>query len=227
MTSNCLHYITIATKPHEILNRIKARIENQNEKITVLGEHEERPIGWNAVGNFGVKLKEVRDFLMRNELKDDDIVLFTDAYDVIYLGTQEEIVRRYLEFSCPIVFGSETTCNPVPDFAKYYDKEENCEFPYLNSGLFIGRVWALRKFMIDYQYNDKDDDQAFWTLRFLENQSNGLFRLDYKNRIFLNTYGIDLSLVIKSENGEYEYKGAKPMFIHVNGPDKGDLRNFA
>jgi hypothetical protein len=219
--NNRLHYITVATKPHEILNRIKARIESQNENIIVLGSQENRPIGWNATGNFGVKLKEVRDFVLRPDVLDDDIILFTDAYDVLYFGNQDEIVRRYLEFDRPIVFGCETTCNPVPAYANYYTYKD-CEFPYLNSGLFIGKAWALRHYISQYQYNDKDDDQAFWTARFLESDH---FALDYKNSIFLNTYGIDLSLVKKAGDG-YQYKGAKPIFIHVNGPDKTELRYF-
>jgi len=218
-----LHYITIATKPHEILNRIREKIAQQNESIIVLGEKENRSIGWNSTGNFGVKLKEVRDFLLCDDVLDSDIVLFTDAYDVVYYGTREEIIRRYLAFSKPIVFGCETTCNPIPAYEKYYT-HKTCEFPFLNSGLFIGRAWALRKCIRDYKYNDKDDDQAFWTVQFLETNKD-LITLDYENRLFLNTYGIDLSL-IQFAGGLCSYKGATPLFVHVNGPDKGDLRHF-
>jgi hypothetical protein len=220
---NKLFYITVATKPHEILNQIKGRIEKQNEKIIVLGEQENRPIGWNSVGNFGVKLREVRDFLLRPEIADEDIILFTDAYDVIYQGDFDEIVARFLEFSKPLVFGCETTCNPIPSYEQYY-QFRSCEFPYLNSGLFIGRAWALRKCFAGYQYNDRDDDQGFWTVQFLD-KNKDLFVLDYHNRIFLNTYGIDLSL-IKKDGDKFRYKGAAPSFIHVNGPDKNELNFF-
>jgi hypothetical protein len=150
-------------------------------------------------------------------------VLFTDAYDVIYYGTRDEIIRRYLTFSKPIVFGCETTCNPIPAYEKYYT-HKSCEFPFLNSGLFIGRAGALRTCIRDYKYNDKDDDQAFWTVQFLETNKE-LITLDYENRLFLNTYGIDLSL-IKFEGTLCKYKGAVPLFVHVNGPDKGDLKHF-
>jgi hypothetical protein len=221
MTSPKLHYITVATKPHPVLNRIKERVEIQNESITVLGEQENRNIGWNSTGNFGVKLREVRDYLLRHDVEDDDLILFTDAYDVIYQGNKEEIIRRYLEFSSPIVFGCETTCNPVPSYAQYY-KTVDYEFRYLNSGLFIGRAKELRNYVRDYQYNDKDDDQAFWTRKFLYSDD---MILDYKNCLFLNTYGVDLSL-IKKEGGIFTYKGREPAFIHVNGPDKSELNYF-
>jgi hypothetical protein len=218
-----LRYITVATKPHEILNRIKDRVEKQNEKIIVLGEQENRAIGWNSMGNFGVKLREVRDFLLRPEVADDDIILFTDSYDVIYQGNFYEIVTRFTEFSKPLVFGCETTCNPIPSYEQYYQYRDY-EFPYLNSGLFIGTAWALRKCFVGYQYNDRDDDQGFWTVQFLD-KNKDFFVLDYQNRLFLNTYGIDLSL-IKQDGGKFSYKGAAPSFIHVNGPDKKELNFF-
>ena len=40
-----LHYITIATKPHEVLDNIKQKIQQNGEHITILGEEENRYIG--------------------------------------------------------------------------------------------------------------------------------------------------------------------------------------
>ena len=76
----------------------------------------------------------------------------------------------------------------------------------------------------DYNYNDKDDDQAFWTVQFLETNKE-LIELDYNNELFLNTYGVDLSL-INTVSGLCKYKDSVPLFVHVNGPDKSDLRHF-
>ena len=41
--------------------------------------------------------------LFQSEIQNNDIILFTDAYDVIY-RTQQEIVKRYLEMNYPIVW---------------------------------------------------------------------------------------------------------------------------
>jgi hypothetical protein len=216
-----IHYITVATKPHIILDLIKNRIAKQYETITILGEKENRYIGWQGTGNFGIKLKEVQDYLLLENLDENDIILFTDAYDVIYCSNFNEIIARYLKFEKPIIFGCEKFCNPDPKQEPHY-KYKSTEFPYLNSGLFIGRVWALRKCMEKYKYNDKHDDQLFWTLQFFH---SGLIELDYSNSLFLNTGGIDIQKIIW--NGEHgTYNGAKPLFIHVNGPDKSDLRYF-
>ena len=211
-----LYYIAVATKPHPVLERIKQRVAMNNEHITILGEKENRDIGWQANQNFGVKLNEVYKFIHRTELNDNDIILFTDAYDVAYCGNMAEIIHRFTLFNKPIVFGSEKYCNPDESRSIEYTMK-NTEFPYLNSGMFIGRAWALKQCMNGYEYNDKEDDQRYWTTKFLNNPD--LIELDYNNAIFLNTVDIDMNQFIW--NGQFgRYKLNNPIFIHVNGPDK-------
>ena len=219
-----LHYITVATKPHPVLNNILARISKQGETLNVLGLEENREIGWQGTGNFGVKLRCVHEFLKNPDILDNDIVLFSDAYDVIYCGNQPEILTRFQELENPIIFGAERLCNPDPKRETEYTFKKT-EFPFLNSGLFIGWAWALRICMMDYKYNDTDDDQRFWTTQFLEHPS--FIGLDYENRLFLNTADIDIQEVKwdKTE-GKALFNGRNPMFVHINGPDKSDLHRF-
>ena len=54
---NILNYITLATKPNKYLDKIKEKINKNNETITVFGEEENRLIGWQHKQNFGLKLK--------------------------------------------------------------------------------------------------------------------------------------------------------------------------
>jgi hypothetical protein len=219
-----LFYITVATKPHPVLDKIKERVKSNKERIHVLGSHENRTIGWEGHQNFGVKLREVSDFLKGPFLDPDDIVLFTDAYDVVYCGTKREIMQRYEKLNKPIIFGCEKQCNPDPKRANEY-KFTDTEFPYLNSGMYIGKVWALRKCILEYKYNDKDDDQRFWTTCFFENPD--LIGLDYKNDLFLNTVDIDERFfILDKEENIAVYKGATPVFVHVNGPDKKPIDKY-
>jgi len=213
------YYITISTRPHYILDKLKEKVAaKMGETIIVLGEKEKRFIGWEGSQNFGLKLKEVSVFLNNSILNDNDIVLFTDGYDVAYFGgNREEIISRFREFNKPIVFGCERYCNPDPNLSVKY-KDVYHEFSYLNSGMFIGYVWALRKCISEYVYEDRDDDQRYWTNQFL-NVNPDLFALDYLNRLFLNTVDIDMSRFTVSD-GVAKYKGRRPMFVHVNGPDK-------
>jgi hypothetical protein len=191
--------------------------------LIVLGEHENRPIGWAANGNFGVKLREFVNFIRRNDLNIDDIVLFTDAYDVAYFGNQQILLERFREFETPIVFGCEKYCFPDPHLQNEYHFRE-FEFSFLNSGMFIGRVWALRLCTEDYQYDDMDDDQRFWTNQFL--QKPEFIELDYNNRMFLNMHDMDMSSFSVSDNNVVSYKGRNPLFIHDNGPVKTLIDQF-
>jgi procollagen-lysine,2-oxoglutarate 5-dioxygenase len=216
LTGDKLYYITVATKPHPVLDRIKQQVKQNGEQIIVLGENENRYIGWQANQNFGIKLREVRNFLQKPELNPNDVILFTDAYDVAYSGNITEIARRFYYYTKPIIFGGETQCSPDPEKASFYSNT-TYEFSYLNSGMFIGRVWALRQCIISYEFNDNDDDQRYWTSKFLKHPE--LIELDYKNKLFLNTVDIDMSRF--SWNGKVGwYKLNSPIFIHVNGPDK-------
>jgi hypothetical protein len=219
-----LYYITVATKPHPVLDKIKERVKSNKEKIYILGLNENRTIGWEGHQNFGVKLREVSDFLKGPFLDPEDIVLFTDAYDVVYCGTQREIMQRYKKLNKPIIFGCEKKCNPDPNRANEYNFTDT-EFPYLNSGMFIGKVWALRKCILGYKYNDNDDDQRFWTTRFFENPD--LIGLDYKNMLFLNTVDMDERFfILDKEENIALYKDATPVFVHVNGPDKKPIDKY-
>jgi hypothetical protein len=224
MSESKLFYITVATKPHHILDKIKERIEKNKETIYVLGSHEDRQIGWEGTRNFGVKLREVYYFLKRPALEENDIVLFTDAYDVVYCGTLKETMERFLHMNKPIIFGAEKQCNPDPKRATEY-KEVNQEFSYLNSGMFIGRVWALRKCMEEYEYKDSEDDQRYWTTKFFKHPE--LIGLDYENELFLNTVDMQTPFFyLDKDHYMAMYKTANPLFVHVNGAVKTDLYTY-
>jgi len=221
MNQNAFYYITVATRPHPVLDKLKKQVSENGETITVLGEKENRAIGWQHKQNFGVKLREVYDFLQQPHLNTNDIVLFTDAYDVAYCGNRDDIIRRYYTCIKPIIFGAERQCNPDPNRAGEYTTNINTEFPYLNSGMFIGRVWALRKCMANYQFNDNDDDQRFWTTQFFQNPD--LIELDYQNLLFLNIVDIDMRFFTMINNTAW-YKSANPLFVHDNGPVKNLIK---
>ena len=222
MSTDRLFYITIATKPHRVLDKIIANVKKNKEDIEVLGLQENRLIGWEGHQNFGVKLRELYNYVNHPTLDPNDIVLFTDAYDVAYLGDQKEILRRYKMFSKPIIFGAERSCHPDPDRAYEY-KFMNTEFPFLNSGMIIGRVGVLRQCMKGYQYDDRHDDQRFWTTVFFENQDK--IELDYENLLFLNAADIDLEDFDWNKKTVW-YKRRNPLFVHINGPDKTMIEIF-
>ena len=211
-----LHYLTVATKPHPVLTALQERVDSIGETLTVLGTEVNIPIGWNTSGNFGIKLKAVVEFLKNPSLDPMDIVFFSDAYDVAYVGTREAVMAAFATFTKPVVFGAEKLCSPDAMLASRYPVAGG-EFRFLNSGGYIGRVWALRQLMTDYVYVDSINDQAYWTMKFLSNQD--LMELDYTNKIFLNCVDLDKKEIIWDGVRVY-YRDAMPLLIHANGVDK-------
>ena len=135
-----------------------------------------------------------------------------------------EIINRYKTFRSPIVFGCEKECHPDPSRHNQY-KNKGTEFPFLNSGLFIGTVNALRQCIDTYEYDDTHDDQRFWTTQFFEHPE--LIALDYYNKIFLNTSGfIENLFLFDIEENIALYKSSNPMFVHVNGPEKSFIKRL-
>lgn len=214
------HFITVATKPHPVLDILIKTVESKNETIEVLGLHENRLIGQdlpNGSRRLGVKLNEIHKFINRTSINDNDIILFSDAYDVYYSGDKETIIDRFTKMNKPIIFGAEACCYPDGSKSVLYPHTSSY-FKYLNSGLFIGRVYALRECMRNYVYDDDINDQLWWTNIFLDNQH--LIELDYNNNIFLNCVWIN--------GNNLQYNGDKvilngdktPQLIHGNGPSK-------
>ena len=214
------YYITVATKPHPILDILIKTVESKNESLEILGLENNCYIGQdlpNGSRRFGIKLLEVYNFLKRDNLKDNDIILFSDAYDVYYSGNKSTIIERFNKMNKPIVFGGEQCCYPDASKSSLYPTT-NSPFRYLNSGLFIGRVYALRESMKDYVYLDDTDDQLWWTNKFLERQD--LIELDYNNLLFLNCVWLNKEDLIIYEDKVTFRNGNTPQLTHGNGPSK-------
>lgn len=219
-----LYYITISTKPNNILNVLVKNIEKKGETIEILGQkHIPYEIGQDVEGGRRLKLKldEVYNFIHRPYLKPNDIILFTDAYDVYYSGDKKTVLERFKKMNKPVVFGSEKCCYPDGGKAEYYPNNQTM-FPYLNSGLFIGRVEALKECMKHYDselIEDNCNDQLWWTNKFLERQD--LIELDYNNNLFLNCVWINEEYFkIDEDKLTLLYNNSTPQFIHGNGPSK-------
>ena len=224
---NKLYQITFATRPHPVLTRLVDRVHSFGEDIHVLGLQENRDIGWRSgKRNFGIKLRELATFIQNPFLQPNDILLVSDAYDVAMIRPQHEIRRRYEAlFTKPIVFGAESNCHPDANLAVQYGYHSPSElFPFLNSGLFIGRVWAIQECMKGYQYKDEESDQHYWTKQYLKRRD--LIELDTGAKLFLNCHNIgqkDIVYDTYTESVYFKPYGTYPLFVHANGTDRSYL----
>ena len=216
-----VYHVTVANKNNKFLELLKKSAEINNIKTIVLGLHLSG-IQIGQLYGFGWKLMLLRDFI--SNMNDDDIVLFTDAYDVIFCSSMHEVMKKFLSFKSQIVFSAEKYCSPDQTLAKFYNKVD--ERPnYLNSGVFMGYVGALKKLYDENagSINVKTDDQDYYTKTFLRHQNEKNFVcLDYDSKIFMCLAGCVDLLVFDEKNKRMQNKqtGEFPCIIHGNGATK-------
>jgi hypothetical protein len=97
-----MHFLTASNYEHENLKYFIASAKKNNIDVKILG--------------MGVTTK-YRKFIMEerfrfllgelNKLPDEEIILFTDALDVLYLSNEEEILKAFKSFDCKILFNAE------------------------------------------------------------------------------------------------------------------------
>lgn len=109
-----------------------------------------------------------------------EIILFTDGYDAIFIGSESEILERYEKETgfTKILISAEINCYPANSLAEYYPKVKS-PYKYLNSGGFIGSAEQILKVLNDLEkaylwmneaeYNIFEwSNQYLWTLAYLK-----------------------------------------------------------
>lgn len=164
--------ITVATEENESLSRFKKSCEYYNIPYIILGIGDK----WNSGrAENGVllepggaqKINYLKKELSTWENLSDNIILFTDSYDVIFTSPPIEILTKFRNFKKPIVFSAEKTCWPDVDIEHMYPKTDG-EYKFLNSGGFIGYGDKILQ-LISEEVDNSEDDQRYYTKKFLEN----------------------------------------------------------
>lgn len=217
-----LHYVTLATKPHpnlDILLKLSAKLGLQPK---VLGMSDMRMQSWGEA--FGIKIEYIIQAC--SQLNERDILLYTDAYDIIPIASEKEILDAFLLLDADLVFGAEKACHPRQDlrgdFDRIHPKPKN-PHRYLNAGFSIGYVGAYKRFVEMKAFHDKDDDQGYWAETFVRHHNTkGTFsthaiRLDLNSTLVMNLF--DARDDVTFTGGRYIRlsTGTKPCFLHLNG----------
>ena len=161
----CIHVNTSARKYGIDIVNVGTNIEWEGTDMSALGG--------------GMKINLMKDYV--EHLHDDDIILFTDAYDVFYADDLETITERFLEFNKEIVFSGETVCWPQEELATEFPNAPT-RFKYINSGTYIGRVRELKKLYNHEKIEHWDDDQLYVHKCFLYGDFD--IAIDYECYIF-------------------------------------------
>ena len=162
----------------------------------------------SALGG-GMKINLMKDYV--KDLHDDDIILFTDAYDVFYADDLATITERFLEFNKEIVFSGELFCYPQEQLASEFPNSHT-RFKYINSGTYIGRVGELKKLYNHEKIEHWDDDQLYVHKCFLYGDFD--IDIDYECYIFQTHFEGTIKLGDQLNNPETR---CCPCIYHGNG----------
>ncbi|XP_020286175.1 procollagen-lysine,2-oxoglutarate 5-dioxygenase 3 isoform X2 [Pseudomyrmex gracilis] len=195
------------------------------DNLRVLGFGEPWRGGNMRYAGGGYKINLLKKAL--EDYRDDEkrIVLFTDSYDLIFLGGLPAIVERFQEFDARILFSAEGYCWPDKSLANNYPPVSRGK-RYLNSGGFIGYASDLYAILNNASIKDEEDDQLFYTMAYLneELRTRHKIKLDHKSEIFQNLFGAvaDVELRFKGEEAYLQniVYNTVPLVLHGNGISK-------
>lgn len=164
----------------------------------------------------GQKINLLKEYL-EVENDNDKLMLFTDSYDVILNNNIKDMKKIYDEkYNGKIVFASEESCWPDERLEREYPERREPN-RFLNSGCILGRVCDFKK-LLDTDIKNNEDDQLYYTRKFLSGRYN--VEIDYDQELFLclncnkNSYYLNENISCM-----YTKSHRRPFVIHGNGPN--------
>ena len=149
--------VTVATGAEGYFPALVEGCERHKLDLQVLGWGQE----WKG---FSWRWTLLEDYL--NSLSPDELVVWTDAYDVIPLQGPHVIAERFAAFGKPIVFSvepSDDAVSPIVAYARWRQFGACPTKDHLNGGLYMGLAGHLREMIrvlrTKVQFKDADDDQ--------------------------------------------------------------------
>ncbi|XP_023948586.1 multifunctional procollagen lysine hydroxylase and glycosyltransferase LH3 isoform X2 [Bicyclus anynana] len=227
---------TVATEETHGLQRFLRSAKLHGIDVEVLGMGQKWSGGDmnHPGGGQKVRLLKQKLFSLQKLPDRDQIIIFTDSYDVMYLAGLNVIVDKFKSMDARVLFAAEPFCWPDASLAKKYPNTTVMN-PYLNSGGIIGYLTELKKVLNYKEIRNRDDDQLFYTEAFLNEDLRLTYRLalDHKSQIFQNLNGAlsDVQLITNSTT-ESPYllnvvTNERPLIVHGNGPSKITLNHFS
>jgi hypothetical protein len=224
----------INDKTHAGFNLFRLSCAVNNLELVVLFYNQR-----NFVSN---RLKDelLKDYLTK--IDSEEVILFSDGNDVIFMASEEEMLDKYYKAGKEVVFSAEIGCWPDVSLAEQYPPVQE-RYKYLNSGGFIGKAGVIRKLLEDDSVGGNEfrfSNQYIWAKRFFKYPD--IIGLDYGCNIFYtftpevgkelinNEDPIDFYLCIKGwfdtnfylkDNRVFsKITNTSPCHLHFNGSSK-------
>lgn len=209
-----LHFYTYSTSPEKALYLFESA---KFHGITV--QNLSPGTVWN-----GLQDKCIAMINKVKSLPDDDMICFLDAYDVIVNADADTILKTFKDANCEILFGAEMNLDPV-SLHQYPYPESPTQMRYMNTGVYVGYVRAIRK-MLEWREFMKND-QEYMNMYFIQNNGGKdvNISLDYFSKLALNMYKIPWS-DLRIHNGRVSLPtlNTTPCIVHFNGMSYLDIQ---
>ena len=172
------------------------------------------------------KVRLLNAYLQTGALADADSIMFTDAYDVLVIQHASLTLDRFFDFQADIVVNAEANQFPEhQDLKKVFDVHPS-RWRYLNSGCFIGYVWAVRE-MVSYisasipeaGYDEHHMDQLLMQQFYAFEASRRKVRmcLDTRTSIFAPLMMTEEEFMLERYGVRNLSTGRRPCVLHANG----------
>ncbi len=195
-------------------------------------------IGWGEEWKgLGQKLTGITNAVQ--QLPDNTIVMFTDAYDILFTRNASDLLRRYRSFSgSPLIFSAECGCSPQSDYDPMLCLHDYPSAPtlyrYLNSGAWIGLARDVRRFLQAVLSDAGEgavlaNDQELVNHYYIKQKMN--ITLDHHSLIFQSMHEnflAPLPICVPMEDLNYQFDGSwwnahtgsTSAVFHFNGGGK-------
>jgi hypothetical protein len=228
-----IYLITVATHNEGYYNALKKSARKNDYELVTLGWGQK----WEG---FIMKYKLLMENL--NKFDDNDIIVLTDAYDVIVTDKKEVVIEKFKKFKKPILlskdgYTGESIFNYLHD--TIFD---TCHNYRICAGLMMGYVWALKELIFLMCGNNLEkckelnlDDQIL-IINICKNNKNFFTKniaIDNNSEIFYNTYGKVDKLQFNFNVTDIFYINKNKLYIKdtdispcfIHGPANTNLNN--
>lgn len=163
------HWVVMSTEQHPALAKLRDMSHTFEETLTILPTER--------------SLLAFRKWLDTVSLQPNDIVIFTDASTIFQVRSQDAIRKRFLQFGKPIVFAGQESVGDSTLKQHYSPLAQLQPFPFLNPNAWVGRVWALRRFLETVDAETQHSEERVLTM--LYKRHGDLATIDSKGLLFV------------------------------------------
>lgn len=211
-----MRVVTVSNSETPGLNRYLASCRRFGIEPEILGMGEPFPAK-------GAKLKYVIRRL--RELPDEEIVLFSDAWDVVFVRNPDGLEDVFLTFNSPCVFSAEPhfrylKSDKYKQWRRYPAGPEAGLYRFLNSGGWVARARYMANILEEIDCSpDCASDQTLFNEWYIERP--GSLAVDHEQKIFASTIfreGFETT-DFETVDGVFRHKqkGTAPYLVHFGG----------